>query len=126
MTKLNDQIQEIQQSLTENALNERAFVAALSDALSQVDQHLVSEVRRLRDEHTARRGVILNELQSLSNSLCLFPSQPAPVTAIDHRTEAPPLPRNGSAQHAPGDWRKATSAIEDDLESTWRSPGANH
>lgn len=127
MTKIHDQIEEMQRRLTESAITEGAFVKALGDALNQVDQHLLNEVRRLGGEHESRRGAILHELQSLADRLCLFPTRQEPVAAIDHRAEAQaPLTRNGSAPHAPGDWRKATSAIEDDLESSWRSSGANH
>ena len=127
-TKLTDQIQDIQRTLTDNAVTERAFVSALGDALNQVDQHLLNEVRRLGEEHAARRGMILHELQALSSSLCQFPNRPEPHAAIDVRADtAEPLPcTSATAPHAPGDWRKATSAIEDDLESSWRSTSANH
>jgi hypothetical protein len=126
-TKLTDQIQDIQRNLTENALTERAFVNALGDALNQVDQHLLNEVRRVGEEHAQRRGLILHELQSLAQCLCQFPARPEPRAAIDHREETPEQIRTVAAKtHAPGDWRKATSAIEDDAESAWRSNGTNH
>lgn len=128
MTKLKDQIHEMQRSLTENALTERAFVAGLGEALSQVDYHLVDEVRRLREEHTARRGAILQELQSLSNNLCALPAPRDVQPSIDHHPEPSEfVPRSTfSHQHAPGDWRKAMNAIEEDLESVWRPAGQGY
>lgn len=122
MTKIHDQIEEMQRRLTESAINERAFVKALGDALNQVDQHLLHEVKRLGAEHEARRGAILHELQSLAARLCLFPSEPQAVAAIaDEREVVPPSP-----EHSPGDWRRATSNIEEDVDSYWKAPGPSH
>lgn len=178
MSKLSEQIQEMQRRLTANALDEQAFVKALGEALSEVDQHLLHEVRRLGDEHETRRGHILRELQDMAGRLCMLPGgggrQPQ---AIDHREvethlnriapqiqqqanltrelhnavnrelqaatinrdrdrdyhqpigrELPPTHHhaNGRDQHSPGDWRRATSAIEDDIDTYWRAPGISH
>lgn len=137
MIKLSDQIQEMQRRLTSSALDDQAFVKALGEALSDVDQHLLKEVRRLGDEHEARRGAILRELQDLAGRLCLLPVRTAKATAIDHReleaqlNRLPPIDRHAYTNPpidalAPGDWRKATSAIDDDLDTYWRAPGASH
>ena len=139
MTKLSDQIQDMQRRLMGNALDEQAFVTAMGDALNEVDQHLLNEVRRLGDEHESRRGVILRELQDLAGRLCLLPGRTAQVhaAAIDHRelesqlnrlpvAESFANPRAPVETHAPGDWRKATSAIEEDLDAYWRSPSVSH
>ncbi len=137
MTKLSNQIQDMQRRLTANALDEQAFVKALGDALNEVDQHLLKEVRRLGDEHESRRGAILRELQDLAGRLCLLPGKPPVMAAIDHRELESQLNRMQPIEglsyanapietHAPGDWRKATSAIEEDLDAYWRSPSVSH
>lgn len=130
MTKLHEQIEEMQRRLTQNAMTEQAFVRALGEALSQVDMHLLNEVKRLSSEHETRRGAILHELRGLAERLCLFPAQGQPVAAIEdgHADVNAHLAHANGRPHSPGDWRKATSNIEDDPdpELYWRSPGPSH
>ena len=70
---INVQIDEMRARLTENAQAEQALLRALSQALGEVDQQLLSEVRQVTAEHEARRSDILDELHVLAARLCVFP-----------------------------------------------------
>ncbi len=135
--QLNQQIDEMRARLTENAHNEQLLLRALADALGEVDQKLLNEVRQVTAEHEARRSDILGELQVLASRLCVFPK---PLIADPTRahgqitsqhtkpTEAPQAanqgatqvvsmtPRPGKVRHAPGDWRQAASNIDEELD----------
>ena len=114
--QLNQQIDEMRRRLTENAHNEQALLRALSDALGEVDEQLLSEVRQVTAEHEARRIGILSELQVLATRLCVFPKALAnDQTGAHEQVTAHPL-RNGKSRHAPGDWRQAASNIDDELD----------
>ena len=127
MTKLHLQIEEMRVRLTENARDEQCLVQALGDALSHVDQKLLTEVRLVTAEHEVRRGAILNELQVLAARLCAFPVTSEPLTALGQENhELPSLVRSNGHAHSPGDWRKAASNIEDDLDFYLKSGGPNH
>jgi hypothetical protein len=135
--QLNQQIEEMRARLTENAQNEQLLLRALAEALGQVDEQLLTEVRQVTAEHEARRSDILNELQVLASRLCVFPkplvsdstrahdqltsqnSKPveATQTANQVATQVVPMtPRPGKVRHAPGDWRQAASNIDEELD----------
>ncbi|MGQ0674287.1 MAG: hypothetical protein ACT4N2_15615 [Hyphomicrobium sp.] len=131
MTKLHDQIEDMQHRLGQNAQTEQTFVKALSEALSLVDNHLLNEVRRVTAEHEARRGAIYDALQDLAGRLCSFPAEPPPAMTEIAASAAEPSPvatlqRVNGHLHAPGDWRKATSNIEDDADYHWKADGPSH
>lgn len=131
MTKIHDQIEDMQRRLTQNAQTEQTFVKALSEALSLVDNHLLNEVRRVTAEHETRRSAIYEALQELAGSLCSFPpSPPVAMTEIASTAgDASPVPtihRVNGHLHAPGDWRKATSNIEEDADYHWKTSGPSH
>lgn len=136
--QLDQQIDEMRARLTENARNEQVLLRALAEALGQVDQQLLNEVRQVTAEHEARRSDILGELQVLASRLCVFPktltsdlARPREqVTSLQHREAGetlpratdevssvlPLTPRAGKTRHAPGDWRQAASNIDDELD----------
>jgi hypothetical protein len=114
MTKLLQHIEDMRARLKEVADNEQALVTALGDALDRLDQALLRDVRQIASAHEVRREAILEELQGLASGIGMFR---APLAAPP-REELPSY--MSSAEHrqaiAPGDWRRATSAIEDELD----------
>jgi hypothetical protein len=56
----------LRSSLTQTALTERSLVEALGDTLNRYDQQLLQDIQNIATEHEARRGAILNELQTLA------------------------------------------------------------
>lgn len=115
MTKLLQHIEEMRARLKEVADNEQALVKALGDALDRLDQALLRDVRQVTSAHEARREAILDELQSLASGIGMFrgPLRPAPA----HEELPSYMPAEDTHQAiAPGDWRRATSAIEDELD----------
>jgi hypothetical protein len=116
MTKLLQHIEEMRVRLSEIASDEQALVQALGDALDRLDQQLLRDVRSIATEHELRREEILGELQGLAGGIGMFraplPAPPAPEELPNYRRA------NGFQQRivAPGDWRQATSNIEDDVD----------
>jgi hypothetical protein len=124
MTKLKQHIEEMRARLNEVANNEQVLVQALADALNRMDQQLLRDVRGIANEHEARREAILGELQGLASGIGMFRAPlPAPeelptyMPTVEHR-----------AAIAPGDWRRATSNIEDefDFEPQLNGHGPSH
>jgi hypothetical protein len=141
MTSLIQQIEEMRTRMNELAAGEQDLVRALGDALSRTDQKLLEDVRSVAADHEARRGAILNELQSLAARMGALPRPPqqpyatlteAPQRAVrlggadgalprpqepyDPSPVAPlDLPPFGMPQLARGgaDWRQAAANIED-------------
>jgi hypothetical protein len=114
MTKLLQHIEEMRVRLSEIAGDEQALVQALGDALNRLDQQLLRDVRSIAGEHELRREEILGELQGLAGGIGMFRpplGQSAAPEEIPHRRT------NGFQQRiAPGDWRQATSNIENDID----------
>lgn len=120
MTTLLQQIEEMRQHVNELADGEHSLVKALGEALSRTDQKLLQDVRQVAVEHEMRRGLILNELQSLASRIGMFTPAHEPVAKLE---EAPPrnlapYELNDQSSHGivRGDWRQAASNIHDDLE----------
>jgi len=114
MTKLLQHIEEMRARLKDVADNEQALVKALGDALDRLDQALLRDVRQVTSAHEARREAILEELQTLASGIGMFRAPlAAPATE-----ELPSYMSSAEAETrqaiAPGDWRRATSAIEED------------
>jgi hypothetical protein len=111
----------LRQRLSQTAAGEHTLVKDLSDSLHALDQQLLHAVRQVAAEHQIRRGTILNELQSLADSIGMFQSP----NGVTHRVAAPDDAAaavqiglaNQAAATAPGHWRRATENlnIEDDL-----------
>jgi hypothetical protein len=113
MTKLIEQIEQMRIRLSEIASNEQALIKALGDALNRLDQALLRDVRSLASEHEVRREAILGELQGLAGSIGMFR---APLHAAPEELPSY-MPAHGPQQAiSPGDWRRATSNIEEELE----------
>lgn len=119
MTRMLQYVEEMQARLTEVARNEQTLIRALGEALAQVDQELLADVRDLTLSHEARRVAILQELQCLASRIGAFPaaSEKAQVIAA----ASAPLPAESAVvevQEPPraGDWRQAVSNIKDELD----------
>ncbi len=130
MTKMLQYVDEMRARLSEVATTEQTLIRALDQALSQVDQELLADVRDLTLAHEARRVAILTELQGLASRIGAFPVTSEPLAAahaapaIEQATtlapQPPPLP--GSVPESfeavrAGDWRQAVSNIKDDLDT---------
>jgi len=114
-TTLIEQIEEMRIRMNELAAGEQDLVRALGDALNRADQKLLQDVRLVAEEHEARRGVILKELQGLATRMGALPRPRRPFAAIE---EAAPLDLTQEAQQPAvrgGDWRQAAANIRDEL-----------
>ena len=134
MTKMLQYVDEMRARLSEVATTEQTLIRALDQALSQVDQELLADVRDLTLAHEARRVAILTELQGLASRIGAFPvtadplaaasEAPAIAQATQLSPQPPPLP-DGLRESLPesfeavraGDWRQAVSNIKDDLDT---------
>ena len=83
MTTLIEQIEEMRIRMNELAAGEQDLVRALGDALSRADQKLLQDVRGVAEEHEARRGVILKELQGLAARMGALPRPRRPFAALE-------------------------------------------
>ena len=114
MTKLLAHIEEMRARLKEVADNEQSLVKALGDALDRLDQALLRDVRTIASAHEDRREAILGELQGLASGIGMFR---APLAGLRPRSCRATCPRPNTCRAiAPGDWRRATSNIEDELD----------
>ena len=129
MSKMIQLVDEMRTRLTEIAEREQALVRALGEALTRVDHRLLQDVRSITTEHEARRGAILLELQSLASRIGAFPAAREPAAPLNYAASAPkPL---AAAYDRPsmfhrGDWRKAASNIEDELDSYFQDRASSH
>jgi hypothetical protein len=115
MTKLLQHIEEMRARLNQLAKDEQSLVNALGDALDRLDQQLLRDVRKVATDHEARREAILGELQNLASSIGMFRAPLPPPSGGDELPNY--VPRHDAPQAiAPGDWRRATSNIEDELD----------
>lgn len=129
MSKMVQLVEELRERLNTIADTEQTLVSSLRNALNRFDQKLLQDVRNITAEHETRRGVILNELQSLASRMGSFP---APREARFGLSDAAPdgrspLPVNGR-RHAVegGAWREATDKLQSELDSYFRRRDAPH
>lgn len=117
MTTLIEQIEEMRQRMNDLAAGEQDLVRALGDALGRADQKLLQDVRAVAEEHEARRGVILKELQSLAARMGALPRPRAPFAALEEQAQPLDLAARETAPAAfrRGDWRQAAANIHDEL-----------
>ena len=123
MTTLIEQIEEMRIRMNQLAAAEQDLVRALGDALSHADQKLLQDVRGVAEEHDARRGAILKELQSLAARMGALPRR-RPFAALE---EVPvDLPAHEPRQPAlrGGDWRQAAANIREELASHFNGRAA--
>lgn len=116
MTSLIEQIEEMRVRMNELATGEQDLVRALGEALNRADQKLLQDVRVVAQEHEARRGVILKELQGLAQRMGALPRPRAPFAVLEEPVHDLPT------QEAPppqvfrrGDWREAAANIQEEL-----------
>ena len=124
MTTLIEQIEEMRTRMNQLAAGEQDLVRALGDALSHADQKLLQDVRGVAEEHEARRGVILKELQSLAARMGALPRPRRPFAALEEA--ALDLPAHDPPQPAlrGGDWRQAAANIREELASHFNGRAA--
>jgi hypothetical protein len=117
MTKLIQHIDEMRARLTETSTTEQSLVKHLGDSLSQIDQLLTREIRKVAAEHESRRAVIFNELQALACSIGVF-HPPQEMAAV-------PQHHDGAYFPAVGDWRQATKNLnyQDEFEHQLNGKG---
>jgi hypothetical protein len=124
MTTLIEQIEEMRIRMNQLAAGEQDLVRALGDALSHADQKLLQDVRGVAEEHEARRGAILKELQSLAARMGALPRPRRPFAALEEA--AVDLPAHDPPQPAlrGGDWRQAAANIREELASHFNGRAA--
>jgi len=124
MTTLIEQIEEMRIRMNQLAAGEQDLVRALGDALSHADQKLLQDVRGVAEEHEARRGAILRELQSLAARMGALPRSRRPFAALEEA--AVDLPAHDPPQPAlrGGDWRQAAANIREELASHFNGRAA--
>jgi len=109
MSTLVQQIEQMRARMEEIAKGDGRLVAALADALKRADEKLLHDVVELAEEHEARRGTILEELQALACRMGAFPRQ---LDQLPSEERAPPrelesrqsIALNLSVRNR-GDWR---------------------
>ena len=134
MAKLLQQIDHVSTHLTETFRNEQALVKSLGDALNDLDQRLLRDIRQVAADHQIRRGTILTALEDLADGIGMFrpQNQDALPESRESVATSPPLARPQPAAAAipeqidyghqyalnAGDWRQATKnvSLEDELE----------
>lgn len=107
MTTLAQQIEQMRSRVDEIARNDERLVTTLANALNRADEKLLNDVVELAEEHEARRGAILKELQVLACRLGTFPRQLDQFTkkegAPRELESRPTIPLNLGVR-ARGDW----------------------
>jgi len=151
MTKMIQLVEEMGARISQITDAEQELVRALGDALTRVDQKLLQDVRKISTEHESRRGAILHELQGLATRIGAFPAPREPITSVEYTEPVarpiaaatvmpassafPPVSGVPNADGVPaangalrpfsrGDWRQATSNIEDELDNFFKDRGA--
>ena len=135
MTVLSENVEDLLKRLEGNSKSELNLIRALADAVRQVDDQTLRELRNLSLHHELRRETILGELHLMAARMCQLPSRPASSirAALDQsalvskRTTIEPsetlkaeAPRNGA------DWRQAAQNIQDDLDDTFGAAAPRH
>jgi hypothetical protein len=124
MTTLIEQIEEMRIRMNELAAGEQDLVRALGDALSHADQKLLQDVRGVAEEHEARRGVILKELQSLAARMGALPRPRRPFAALEEAALDLPAHEPPRPALRGGDWRQAAANIREELASHFNGRAA--
>jgi hypothetical protein len=116
-------VEEVRAKLSRITDAEAKLVWALRDALSRVDEKLLQDVRMITTEHEVRRGYSLHELQRLSSRIGTFPTPPMMSGVEDAMPPARPIAAADSLAvtngFRRGDWRQATSNINDELDGVF-------
>jgi hypothetical protein len=115
MTSLIEQIEEMRVRMNELASGEQDLVRALGEALNRADQKLLQDVRTVAQEHEARRGVILKELQGLAQRMGALPRPRAPFAVLEEHAHELPAQDTPAQVFRRGDWREAAANIQEEL-----------
>jgi hypothetical protein len=70
--------------------------------------------RRLAAEHEARRGAVLQELQTLAGRLFVLPGPREQVAALEEAPQEESTRETGQIVRR-GDWRQAAASIQEEL-----------
>ena len=139
MTVLSHNVEDMLKRLETHSASELNLVRALAEAIRQVDDQTLHELRNLSLQHELRRETILGELQLLAARMCQLPTRPLsnikaaigqPAMAsqralAEDAVEAnavPPTAEERAPHPVGGDWRRAAQNIEDDLDFAFGPP----
>ena len=134
MTGLSQNVEDMLKRLETSSKSELNLIRALAEAIRQVDDQTLRELRNLSLHHELRRETILGELQVLAQRMCHLPSRPA--SSIKAAIDRPAFAKNavvtdvadeiadalngnagGHGANGNGaDWRQAARNIQDDLD----------
>lgn len=142
MKSVLEQIEEMRTRLTQTNTNERALVRSLGEALNRIDDELLHEVRMVTAQYNARRSAIMEELQTLAATIGTLPNYSHhPMAALEDdenglvQDEAssgelpnyePPAVDQQPRVLGRGDWRQATTNIQDELDFHLNGGPARH
>ncbi len=152
MTGLSQNVEDMLKRLETSSKSELNLIRALAEAIRQVDDQTLRELRHLSLHHELRRETIVGELQVLAQRLCHLPVRgPSHVKAAsaktaldrpsfaktdavtdiaDEITEALNGSANGSANGTSNgkgaDWRQAARNIQDDLDAAFGADVPRH
>ncbi len=134
MTGLSQNVEDMLKRLETSSKSELNLIRALAEAIRQVDDQTLRELRNLSLHHELRRETILGELQVLAQRMCHLPSRPA--SSIKAAIDRPAFAKNAAvtdvgdeiadalngnagghgANGNGADWRQAARNIQDDLD----------
>lgn len=89
MTVLSNNVEDMLKRLETHSKSELNLIRALSEAIRQVDDQTLRELRNLTLQHELRRESILGELQLLATRMCQLPTKP--VSTIKAAIDQPPI-----------------------------------
>jgi len=132
MTVLSENVETLLKRLETSSKSELNLIRALADAIREVDDQTLRELRNLSLHHELRRESILGELQLLATRMCQLPARPAAHirAALNHppfngraaeiEPVAPPVETlEPDLRSSGGDWREAARNIQDELDETF-------
>lgn len=139
MTVLSQNVEDMLKRLETHSKSELNVIRALAEAIRQVDDQTLHELRNLTLQHELRRETILGELQLLAARMCQLPARPLssikaaigqPAMASKKAFAEDAVEANGAGTPAEeplphaagGDWRRAAQNIEDDLDFAFGPP----
>jgi len=134
MKSVLEQIEEMRTRLTQTNTNERSLVRSLGEALNRIDDELLHEVRMVTAQYNARRSAIMEELQNLASTIGTLPAYTHhPMPALEEAPQQgalpayePPSVDSQARVLGRGDWRQATTNIQDELDFHLNSLPSRH
>ena len=152
MTGLSQNVEDLLKRLETNSKSELNLIRALVEAIRQVDDQTLRELRNLSLHHELRRETIVGELQVLAQRMCHLPVRgPSHVKAAAAKTaiDRPAFAKtdsvtdiadeiadalnesangnpNGNPNGKGADWRQAARNIQDDLDLAFGTEVPRH